>query len=824
MGKTKRNKQQQARPAAPAQAQASAPPAGQRAVLDRIDQAAAAAEALAPEVTVLPEPRPDGVDLDAMWTRVHEASERYAAATRHAEEVVQEATLRAEALAAAREQVEARARELAEREQAAGVREQCQDERDLALRAQEQTLQARETEIRARELDAEAEFLALRRSMLAELDRATAGLRDERAAIERAIAEERAAWLAEEAKARAELRAELERERDAHRSALDRERDAVLARLDERRQRIEQQLGEREQLLDERERQLDQERRSVAGERRRLQWDEEEIATQRAELDEQANRRAARKLEEYDHLIQAMTARLEQAQADRDRLDQALRAREDADRRFGQRTPDEVLAELDALRATQGELRAALAARPDADAAERLRQLEAERAEWQSERVELLRRRAELEHRLARADIAAIELEIVRDRKDVLESRCAVLHKAGEELRAEVNALVSRSDGKSPFARCQAMDDDNELQSEISMHEDVGDLSAFVDDLRQRMAGERELFYTERDLRSFLGGLAMSRLILLQGISGTGKTSLPVAFARAMGTRAEIIEVQAGWRDPQDLIGHYNSFDRRFHEKELLGALYRARTPRWRDAIHIVVLDEMNLSHPEQYFSDFLSALEQAPEDQRIVLMPQPVEHAPKLLDDGRILRIPQNVWFVGTANHDETTKGFADKTYDRAHVMELPHHHERFQASRPGPRRPVSFQALGSAFEEAQQHQAGAATRALQFLENTVREPLRRYFGIGWGARLEQQIRRYVPVVVAAGGTVGEATDHLLAMRLVRKLESRHDLRSDYLERLLADIEGAWKKLDFRPEPEQVRAMLRRELRRLGEEREEAA
>ena len=83
-----------------------------------------------------------------------------------------------------------------------------------------------------------------------------------------------------------------------------------------------------------------------------------------------------------------------------------------------------------------------------------------------------------------------------------------------------------------------------------------------MDDVRNRMAADEALFYDDRTIRCFLAGLAMSRLHLLQGISGTGKTSLPRAFAKALGGHADIVAVQAGWRDRQDLLGYYNAFDK----------------------------------------------------------------------------------------------------------------------------------------------------------------------------------------------------------------------------------------------------------------------
>ena len=286
------------------------------------------------------------------------------------------------------------------------------------------------------------------------------------------------------------------------------------------------------------------------------------------------------------------------------------------------------------------------------------------------------------------------EREVQRDRIESLKSQQQLLFAANEELRSEIDGLHSRNESQSPFPACTAMDQDTELQLSGPNMNDIGDLKAFVEYLQHRIASDSAppLYYTLDDLRSFVGGLAMSPLVLLQGISGTGKTSLPVAFARAVGTKTSVIEVQAGWRDPQDLVGHYNVFEKKFYEKEFLQALYQAGTPRYKDTIQIVLLDEMNLSHPEQYFSDLLSALELQPEARRLVLMTHSMESAPLQFIEGSKLPIPPNVWFVGTANHDETTMDFADKTYDRAHVMQFPERPKPFEASKPLPRSPGVF------------------------------------------------------------------------------------------------------------------------------------
>ena len=465
-------------------------------------------------------------------------------------------------------------------------------------------------------------------------------------------------------------------------------------------------------------------------------------------------------------------------------------------------------------------LQAELAERPDAGAAARLAELEREREAWQAERMELSRKVSEYRQRHARIDTDATERETQRDVIASLRSQRALLHTAHEELRGEVEDLHRRSEARTPFPACKGMDEDPRFQSGQALETDDFELEAFVEDLQHRIADtpSEPLFYSLPDLRSFIGGLAMGRLILLHGISGTGKTSLPVEFARATGTQSAEIKVQAGWRDPQDLIGHYNTFEKRFHETEFLKALYRAGTPRWRDTIQVVLLDEMNLSHPEQYFSDLLSTLELPAEDQRLELMPHSVATAPFLLHEGCKLSIPPNVWFVGTANHDETTMDFAPKTYDRSHVMEFPHRPQPFKIDKPPPRRPVSFGALQKAFHVAIRKNGGAADKAVKFLDSEMRDQIKKDFDVGWGPRLERQMCRYVPVIIAAGGTVGEATDHMLAMRLLRKLKNRHDNRDKRVEALKQRIRESWSALDKESEPTKSIELLDSELRRLGQ------
>ena len=584
-----------------------------------------------------------------------------------------------------------------------------------------------------------------------------------------------------------------------------------------------QTLEARENELHTHEDELEKKARELDSKERQLGWGEEDIREQQSDLDNRVERMVTSKQEQFVHQLASCTDQLEQARRDRDQHAEALRQRKEADRQFGQRSPDQVLSELEELRAENKTLGDELARRPDIDATQRLESLSREQQAWQAERLDLTRQVSELERRLAYADKDIGNREVQRDLIESLRSQRELLHKAHDELRTEVRGLIGRAGSQSPFPACINIDEDQEHQRD-GRTEDIGNLQGLAEDIRQRIAYDDELYYSEADIRSFIGGLAMGRLILLQGISGTGKTSLPLAFARAVGTKASVIEVQAGWRDPQDLVGHYNAFEKRFYEKEFLKALYRAGTPRWQDTIQIVLLDEMNLSYPEQYFSDMLSALEldRDREEQRLTLMTHSVESAPARLKDGGWLPIAPNVWFVGTANHDETTMDFADKTYDRSHVMEFPHRPETFKAKRPEPQSPVSFRAFQDAIESAVEKRAEEAKQVREHFEYNLRRPLADHFEIGWGPRLDRQMARYVPVVCEAGSTVGEAADHLLAMRLLRKLKSRHSNRPEHVEVLKQAIEDKW--LDDESPPAKSIKLLDAELGRLGRDIENEA
>ncbi|UKI51074.1 MAG: hypothetical protein L6U99_07070 [Clostridium sp.] len=130
-----------------------------------------------------------------------------------------------------------------------------------------------------------------------------------------------------------------------------------------------------------------------------------------------------------------------------------------------------------------------------------------------------------------------------------------------------------------------------------------------------------------------------------------------------------IISVQPSWRDRAELLGYLNEFTKKFNETDFLKSVYAAG---YSDTINIIVLDEMNLARVEYYFAEFLSIMEMPDINEwKIDLVPSTDPTDPHNLINGKLM-IPQNVWFVGTANKDDSTFTITDKVYDRAVTLAI--------------------------------------------------------------------------------------------------------------------------------------------------------
>lgn len=292
-------------------------------------------------------------------------------------------------------------------------------------------------------------------------------------------------------------------------------------------------------------------------------------------------------------------------------------------------------------------------------------------------------------------------------------------------------------------------------------------LEGIVETFRNFACSRMHLFYDYKTIRLFIAGMASTKLIILQGISGTGKTSLPYSFGKFLQVDTTIASVQPSWRDRTELFGYFNEFTKNFNETEVLKRIYASS---YNDDVNLILLDEMNIARIEYYFAEMLSILEMPNADEwELDIVPNAWSTDPTKLDHGKI-RIPQNIWYIGTANNDDSTYAISDKVYDRAQPINLDAKGISFDAPDTSPIR-LSFEHLNAMFEEAFKMYpiSQENLKKIQQLDLWVIEKLR----VAFGNRILKQMGLFVPVYVACGGEELDGIDYVLATKIFRKFES---------------------------------------------------
>ncbi|WP_373941105.1 hypothetical protein OEG92_15010 [Polaribacter sejongensis] len=163
--------------------------------------------------------------------------------------------------------------------------------------------------------------------------------------------------------------------------------------------------------------------------------------------------------------------------------------------------------------------------------------------------------------------------------------------------------------------------------------------------------------------------MATKPFVLLSGLSGSGKTKLAEAFAKWICENEDqyaLIPVGADWTNREPLLGYPNALKDNEYVKpdnDALDLLIRAKENE--DKPYFLILDEMNLSHVERYFADFLSTME-SKNFIPLHKMESEINEIPKKI------KLPKNLFIVGTVNIDETTYMFSPKVLDRANTIEF--------------------------------------------------------------------------------------------------------------------------------------------------------
>ena len=337
--------------------------------------------------------------------------------------------------------------------------------------------------------------------------------------------------------------------------------------------------------------------------------------------------------------------------------------------------------------------------------------------------------------------------------------------------QSAANEAKSNNRNIERFSELLTLDDNEKTISEVT-YDEVKSLKEFTEDFSNFCAYEKKLFYTIDDVRAFISNLATSKIMVLQGMSGTGKTSIALAFEDFIGNQTTVIAVQPMWKERSDMVGYFNEFTKKFNETPLLKELYRSN---FTDQIFIIVLDEMNIARIEYYFAEFLSLLEYPNVDQRTLEITNDTwPKDPKKLKEGRIL-IKPNVYFLGTANNDESTFSISDKVYDRAMILNLDKKAESFEGV-PTNRVRIS----NTNFESLVSDAVNVYTNydELDKMIDKINAILIENFEITFGNRMVNQIRTYVPVYIACGGKEEDAFDDFISKKILRKLEGKDALK----------------------------------------------
>ena len=291
-------------------------------------------------------------------------------------------------------------------------------------------------------------------------------------------------------------------------------------------------------------------------------------------------------------------------------------------------------------------------------------------------------------------------------------------------------------------------------------------LAELIEDFRCFSASKLKLYYNPVILRPFFAGLACGKLIILQGISGTGKTSLAYAWGKFTKQDSCVASVEPSWRDKSDFLGYLNEFTKKFNETKALGEIYASG---YDDDIHTIILDEMNLARVEYYFADLLSILEMPDRNEWLIdIVPSGWPDDPKNIKNGK-LKLPGNLWYIGTINNDDSTFMVTDKVYDRAMPIDINIKVAPFKC------REQEAMELNSSYLESQFADAmikypvsESSLELVKQMDDYVIE----HFRIAFGNRIMKQLNTFVPVYVACGGKELEAIDYFIAKKILRKFE----------------------------------------------------
>lgn len=377
-----------------------------------------------------------------------------------------------------------------------------------------------------------------------------------------------------------------------------------------------------------------------------------------------------------------------------------------------------------------------------------------------------------------------IEQEAVLEEISILNNKVATLVKEKQEILAmkvshlglkpdESGNVESSSEGNEEVDQETAIRfsklNDIDIQYKdykIQNYNNSFTLPELVELFRNFAASKLKLYYKTEMIRLFISALASTKLVILQGISGTGKTSLAYAWGKFLKHDSCVASVQPSWRDRSELFGYFNEFTKRFNETDILKVLYEAG---YTDDVYTIILDEMNISRVEYYFAEMLSILEMPNKDEWIVeVVSSSWKNDPKNLKGGK-LKIPPNAWYIGTINNDDSTFMVTDKVYDRAMPLDINDKGEVFEPE-DIPAQDINYSYIDKLFQEAiaNNPMSESVLAKIEEMDNYVIK----HFRIAFGNRIVAHMKKFVPVYVACGGDEVSGVDYFIARKILRKFD----------------------------------------------------
>ena len=354
---------------------------------------------------------------------------------------------------------------------------------------------------------------------------------------------------------------------------------------------------------------------------------------------------------------------------------------------------------------------------------------------------------------------------LVPDFKEVKEpENKEVLQDEDEVLDVEVKA------DNTSLNETDLQNQDNELQSALV----VNTKEAAILTKMKEAAREMHLVYSDEDLVNFYVSAHSSNLIVLAGMSGTGKSRLIKVYAKALGLDAyngiKFISVSPAWTDDTDLLGYVDYKNMMYREAGTELVTFLKMAAENRDKQYVVCFDEMNLARVEHYFSPFLSILEDPEEERLLTVYNKALDNKLQNSSDyPSKIRLWNNVLFAGTVNIDESTFNFSDKVLDRANVIKL--------GMRP-------FTELKAVLENC-----CLSDRELSVLTELHEAIKKSNPKLGIGYRIVKQINSYInniPKDVEYSRAL--AFDKLIVQRIITKLRGSEEQLNNLIGRLSSD------------------------------------